>query len=193
MSPRAQACRPLSIAAQPGDVITLASRRGISAGRFDGRGKHGDGWVVIRPTGTDLPPSGQRDPARTHQRGCPGWSARLARSSRRIPGAHHLRLVGLEIAPAPGIFLRSLVDLGGDADQVSALPHDIIIDRCYLRGDPQRGARRGVALNSRHTAIVDSLFLTSRRWARIRRPLPAGMGPAPSGSPTTISKPPART
>ena len=36
---------------------------------------------------------------------------------------------------------------------VCALPHDIIIDRCYLRGDPRRGARRGVALNSQRTAI----------------------------------------
>src|ERR1041384_6813632 len=36
------------------------------------------------------------------------------------------------------------------------LPHDIIIDRCYIHGDPTKGARRGVALNGISMAVIDS-------------------------------------
>jgi cellulose synthase/poly-beta-1,6-N-acetylglucosamine synthase-like glycosyltransferase len=72
------------------------------------------------------------------------------------PGAHHYRLVGLEIAPEKGVFLRELVQFGSSERDAGALPHHIIIDRCYLHGDPGKGTRRGVAMNSRDTAVVDS-------------------------------------
>jgi biofilm PGA synthesis N-glycosyltransferase PgaC len=161
--------------AQPGDVITLAAGAEYH-GPFRWPRKAGDGWVVIR--GTDLPPSGQRI-QREHTTRMP----RLVSASGSVftadPGAHHLRLVGLEIAPAPGIFLRSLVDLGSDAEEASALPHDIIIDRCYLRGDPRSGARRGVALNSRHTAIVDSLFLDFKEVGADSQAIAGWNGPGP--------------
>jgi cellulose synthase/poly-beta-1,6-N-acetylglucosamine synthase-like glycosyltransferase len=73
------------------------------------------------------------------------------------PGAHHYRFVGIEITPARGTLLNTLVELGkGDETSPSALPHHIIFDRCYLHGDPARGTRRGVALNSSATAVVNS-------------------------------------
>jgi biofilm PGA synthesis N-glycosyltransferase PgaC len=163
--------------AQPGDVITLAAGAEYR-GPFRWPRKDGDAWVVIRSVGTDLPPSGQRI-QREHTRRMP----RLVSASGSVitadAGAHHLRLVGLEIAPSPGSFLRSLVDLGSDADQASALPHDIIIDRCYLRGDPRRGARRGVALNSRNTAIVDSLFLDFKEVGADSQAIAGWNGPGP--------------
>jgi hypothetical protein len=39
---------------------------------------------------------------------------------------------------------------------VEEQPHHIIVDRCYIHGDPKKGSRRGVALNGRHLAVVDS-------------------------------------
>jgi cellulose synthase/poly-beta-1,6-N-acetylglucosamine synthase-like glycosyltransferase len=48
------------------------------------------------------------------------------------------------------------VQLGDEATSVEALPHHLIFDRCYLHGDAERGTRRGIAMNSRHTAVVDS-------------------------------------
>ena len=33
-----------------------------------------------------------------------------------------------------------------------------MFDRCYLHGDPKRGSRRGILMNSRSTAVVDSYF-----------------------------------
>jgi biofilm PGA synthesis N-glycosyltransferase PgaC len=163
--------------AQPGDVITLAAGAEYR-GPFRWPRKDGDGWVVIRPASSDLPPSGERIQPE-HTRRMP----RLVSASGSVltadPGAHHLRLVGLEIAPSPGVFLRSLVDLGSDADAVSALPHDIIIDRCYVRGDVRRGARRGVALNSRNTAIVDSLFLEFKEVGADSQAIAGWNGPGP--------------
>ena len=77
---------------------------------------------------------------------------------RADPGAHHYRFVGLEIAPADGEFLNTLIELGDDARGVEALPHHLIFDRCYVHGDAARGARRGIGMNARHVAVVDSYF-----------------------------------
>src|SRR5439155_15021132 len=72
------------------------------------------------------------------------------------PRAHHYRLVGLEMAPADDVFLKAVVELGSDETSLEQLPHHIVIDRCYVHGDQKRGSRRGVAMNSRDTAVVDS-------------------------------------
>jgi hypothetical protein len=37
-------------------------------------------------------------------------------------------------------------------------PHHLVLDRCYIHGDPALGSRRGLALGSRETAVVDSWF-----------------------------------
>src|SRR5262245_9322165 len=72
-------------------------------------------------------------------------------------GAHHYRFIGVEIRPAANTFVYNLVLFGSDTEPVLAnFPHHLIIDRSYLHGDPVAGTRRGVALNSRDTAIIDS-------------------------------------
>jgi hypothetical protein len=75
---------------------------------------------------------------------------------RTAPGAHHWRLSMLEIQGSGG---GDLVRLGDGTDAQSRLdriPHDFFIDRCYIHGDPDRGQKRGIALNSASTAIVNS-------------------------------------
>jgi hypothetical protein len=71
-------------------------------------------------------------------------------------GAHHYRFIGIEIRPRAGAFLYNLVTLGDSETSVDALPHHIVFERCYLHGDPAVGGRRGIAMNSRHTAVIDS-------------------------------------
>ena len=66
------------------------------------------------------------------------------------PGAHHLRLVGLEITPQEGVSLNTLVRLGESETTADAVPHHFIIDRCFIHGDARLGGRRGVA------CVVDS-------------------------------------
>jgi hypothetical protein len=73
------------------------------------------------------------------------------------PGAHHYRLVGLELRPRERTFVKNLVELGGaGATSLDALPHHIVFDRCYIHGDPRSGGRRGIALNAREAAVIDS-------------------------------------
>ncbi|HEY6360384.1 MAG TPA: glycosyltransferase family 2 protein [Vicinamibacterales bacterium] len=140
--------------ARPGDLIALEPRATYK-GPFRLRHKSGNGWIVIASAARDLPPSGRRvDPSHAP------LMPRLIASSGSVvyteAGAHHYRFIGVEIAPAEGEFLNTLVQLGDDDAALETLPHDIVFDRVYIHGDPKRGARRGVAMNSRRTAVVDS-------------------------------------
>jgi hypothetical protein len=141
--------------AHPGDQIELEPGATYQ-GPFRLRPKDGDGWIQV---GSTAPPA--RLAAGTHvtPAGASSMPKLIASAGSVItaePASHHYRLVGLEIAPADGVFLHELVQLGREETRVSDLPHHIIIDRCYLHGDRQRGARRGVAMNSRDTAVVHS-------------------------------------
>jgi hypothetical protein len=142
--------------AKGGDLIALEPGATYQ-GPFQLRRKDGDGWVVISSAAKDLPQPGQRISPSDRSK-----LAKLTSSSGTIvradPGAHHYRLVGLEIAPADGEYLNTLIELGDDARGVEALPHHLIVERSYIHGDPARGARRGIAMNARHMAVVDSWF-----------------------------------
>src|SRR5438445_3292743 len=143
-------------AARAGDVITLEAGATF-AGPFTLPNKPGDDWIIVRSSAPDgkLPPPGTRvDPA--HADAMPKLASRSGGVIRAARGAHHYRFIGIEIHPAAGVFLYNLVELGTTETAVALLPHHLIIDRCYLHGDPKRGTRRGIALNSRHTAVVDS-------------------------------------
>lgn len=143
-------------------------------------------WVLIRsaaPAGA-LPQDGSRvDPS--HAMHMATLQAASGPVLSAAPAAHHYRFEGIRIRPATngatlksklanwarkaasgvegGIagssdapFLYNLIALGTDAESMEELPHHIIFDRCYIHGDPVVGARRGIALNSRHTAIINS-------------------------------------
>ena len=141
--------------AQPGDRITLDAGATYT-GPFRLPRKTGDQWIVITSTGT-LPPRGQRV-APSHAAQMPRLVAEGDVVIQAMPGAHHYRLVGLEVAPAAGTFVNTLIQLGDKEQTVDAQPHHIVIERSYVHGDNTRGSRRGVALNARHIAVVDSSF-----------------------------------
>jgi hypothetical protein len=141
--------------ARPGDLIALEPGA-TYRGPFRLPRKDGDGWIQISAA---VPPPPLSDGQHVSPALAPRMPKLVASAGSVIaaePAAHHYRLVGLEIAPAAGVFLRALVQLGAAETAVDDLPHHIIIDRCYLHGDHDRGARRGVAMNSRETAVVHS-------------------------------------
>ncbi len=143
-------------AARPGDVITLEAGATFR-GPFVLPNKPGSGWIVVRTSALDgrLPPLGSRiDPS--HARLMPKLEAASGSVLTAAAGAHHYRFVGIEVRPSDGAFLYNLVQLGASETSLEMLPHQIVFDRCYLHGDPKKGARRGIAMNSRQTAVIDS-------------------------------------
>jgi len=145
--------------AQPGDVITLEAGATFR-GPFTLPEKTGTGWIIVRTAAPDsgLPPTGTRvTPA--HATVMPKLVAGNGASAviQAAPGAHHFRFIGIEVSPETGAFVYSLMELGSERPTSEAmLPHDIIVDRCYLHGDPVRGSRRGIALNGKSLAVIDS-------------------------------------
>jgi hypothetical protein len=145
--------------ARMGDVILLQAGATFT-GNFTLPNKTGSGWVTIRTSAADsaLPPPGTRvtpaDAGLMPKIITPNSSDALKTSS----GAHHYRFIGIEFGIAPGVTSNSgLIQLGSSSQtSLSVVPHDIIFDRCYIHGNRTRAARRGVALNSARTSIIDS-------------------------------------
>jgi hypothetical protein len=144
--------------AQPGDVITLAAGASYS-GPFTLPVKSGSGWIVVRSSAADtsLPSAGTRvTPAFRNQMpkilGPAGSPALMT-----APGAHHFRFIAVEFAPQAGTYNNGLVRLGTGSETKSAdFPHHIILDRCYIHGDPTTGGKRGVMFSGDFLAVIDS-------------------------------------
>ena len=140
--------------ARPGDIIEL-SAGSIFEGPFRLPRKSGDAWILIRTSAPDgdLPAAGRRvgptDAARMPHLQSSKESVIIA-----DPGAHHYRFFGIEMSPSTGGFLLNVALIGSHESSLALQPHHIIFDRCYLHGDPDRGSRRGIALNAAHSAVI---------------------------------------
>jgi hypothetical protein len=145
-------------AAQPGDVIQLAPGATYT-GNFKLPVKNGDAYIVVRTGGParDLPPAGTRvspehAPALAKIKS-PNTTAALSTT----PGAHHWRIELIEF-PATVNGSGDIIVFGGSASQtqVAQMPHSLIVDRVYVHGDPVVGQKRGIALNSGATQVINS-------------------------------------
>ena len=142
-------------AAEPGDTLELEAGA-IFRGPFTLPAKAGDGWIVIRSSAIDaLPRRGSRV-SPTDATHMPVLEAEKEVVIATQQGAHHYWFSGLEIRPRPGAVLLNLVVLGSTERTTDSLPHHFVFDRCYLHGDPIKGARRGIAMNAAAIAVVDS-------------------------------------
>ena len=145
--------------AEPGDTILLEPGARF-IGPFSLPNKPtGRGWITVRTAAPDrqLPPPGTR----VRPADASSMPKLVARRGDGVihaeQGAHHYRLIGLEITPSDGTYLYSLVWFGHNRDRsVEDLPHHLIVDRCFIHGDPAKGSRRGIALNGRSLAVIDS-------------------------------------
>jgi hypothetical protein len=97
------------------------------------------------------------------------------------PGAHHWRIQLLEFQANAGGF-GDIVTLGdGSTAQTSLtqVPHDLIVDRCYIHGDPVVGQKRGIALNSASTTISDSYIAEMKAVGQDSQAINGWNGPGP--------------
>ena len=168
--------------AQPGDVITLEAGATFT-GSFTLPNKTGIGWITVRTSAPDssLPPSSTRV--------TPAYAAAMpkivvgASSGHAIvaaSGAHHFRLIGIELMAADGVTTFDVVQLGtGSERSTDTLPHDIIIDRCYIHGLVGQPAKRGIALNGSRLAVIDSYLSEFKDQSQDTQAIMGWNGPGP--------------
>jgi hypothetical protein len=173
-------------AAQPGDAITLQAG-GTYTGNYTLPNKSGTGWIIIRTSAPDasLPAPGTRiTPAYASALPkvvSPNSSPALAAAA----GAHHFRLIGLEVTVAAGVTsntgIGGLVQLGEWQTQttLAQVPHDMILDRVYIHGSRTVPLRRCVALNSASTAIIDSYISDAHHEVYDSQAIAGWNGPGP--------------
>src|SRR3989442_11136381 len=95
-------------------------------------------------------------------------------------GAHHFRLIGIELMAADGVTTFDVVQLGtGSERSTDTLPHDIIIDRCYIHGLPGQAAKRGIALNGSRLAVIDSYLSEFKDQSQDTQAILGWNGPGP--------------
>ncbi len=165
--------------ANPGDTLVL--QPGVTyTGNFVLPNKPGAGFVTIQSAAVSTLPTGRMDPSFAAQlpkiRSGNSDPALVTR-----PGAHHYRLVGLELqANAQGY--GDIVDLGsGDTDQntLASVPHDLVLDRLYVHGDPLVGQKRGIGLNSASTTIQNSYIADIKAIGQDSQAIGGWNGPGP--------------
>ncbi|HYE07847.1 MAG TPA: PA14 domain-containing protein [Planctomycetota bacterium] len=143
-------------AAVPGDTVVLQAGA-TYVGNFALTAKAGAGWITVRSSDmAGLPAEGVRA-TRAHAAAMPKLMTPIDFPTVRTVGAaHHWRLIGLEIGMTGGMSY-GLVTLGSGSETSAAqLPHDLVIDRCWIHGRDGAQVQNGVRLNSASTAIVDS-------------------------------------
>lgn len=160
--------------AQPGDTLLLEAGAEF-VGSFELPEKPGStAYITIRTSAADssLPAADVRiTPAYASvlpKIVAPGRNAPAIGTASR---ASYYRFVGIEVTMRPmPVFtepdelgnvrlneLTSLISLGSiETTDRSAVPHHIQFDRCYIHGQPASNLRRGIALNSADTDIVNS-------------------------------------
>lgn len=168
-------------AARPGDTITLAAGATF-VGNFVLRPKPGAQLITVRTAGAN-------DAVPSTIRITPELAARLAKLRspnavavmRTEPGAHHWRLQLLEFQANDG-GNGTIIELGdGSLNQnsLAQVPHDIIIDRCYIHGDPDKGQKRGIGLNSAATTIRGSHISDIKAVGQDTQAIAGWNGPGP--------------
>lgn len=120
--------------------------------------KSGSAWTTLQSSRIDaLPPEGFRvAPAESAL--MPKLTTAGGAAIATAPGAHHYRLVGLEITKASALAaVDTLITLGDGSPAQNSLalaPHDLVLDRCYVHGLAGNELKRGVGLNSAATTIT---------------------------------------
>jgi hypothetical protein len=145
-------------AAKPGDIIALAPGAVFTGNFVLPERPATSAFVTIRTDASDLPGPGERTSPRHAGRLAALQSPTNAPALRTAKRAHHWRLENIAFR-ANRRGEGDVVALGhGGAEQreEADVPRDLVLDRVLLMGDPIAGQKRGVALNSRSTTIVNS-------------------------------------
>jgi hypothetical protein len=170
------------INARPGDTIALA-RGETYIGNFTLPQKDGAEFITIRTAGPDeIPENGRMT------REAASLLAKLRSPNSQpviqtAPGAHHWRLVLLELqSTTTGNGNDQILALGttsASQNSLSQVPHDIVVDRCYIHGDSVVGTKRCVGLDSASTTVTGSYISDCKRIGQDAQAIAGFNGPGP--------------
>ena len=151
--------------ANAGDTILLQAGTTFK-GAFKLPKKEGSEFITIRPTATDsqLPAAEQRiDPTKYGNLLPKLVNPNGGAVIESTPSAHHFRFIGIEFGATKN-GENNIVQLGTAQEKsVEELPHHIEFDRCFFKGDPNVGQRRGIAANGRSIRVLNSYFKDFKR------------------------------
>lgn len=145
--------------AQLGDTIVLQAGA-VFTGPFTLPNKtSGSGWIYIQSSAySSLPAPGERvrllDAINMPKIQVANIGGVRALST--SVGAHHYRFVGIEIRPVVGSYVSTLIQIGNGDTSTATMANNIVFDRCYIHGDSIAGGRRGVAMDGKYVAVIDS-------------------------------------
>ena len=160
-------------AANPGTVLVLDAGATFQ-GSFALPNKTGNGWIILISSQMSLLPAQGIRIAPTAVTGNPGFPTQQAAMPKILTNhpaglpcfrteasAHHYRFVGLEITVDPSVInsygLMFLGDGSAAQNTLDVVPHDQIVDRCYIHGHTNAMIMKGgVILNSANSAVLDS-------------------------------------
>jgi regulation of enolase protein 1 (concanavalin A-like superfamily) len=169
--------------AAPGDTIVLAAGATYT-GNFVLPAKGGTSYITIRSSAADssLPAAGTRI--------APSYASVLPKlqsassgqaALATAPGASFYVIQFLEFLSNPS-GTGAMLDLGSAASSQNSLavvPHDLIVDRCYLHSSPGVAQLRGIALNSGKTTIRDSYISEIKYAGQDSQAIAGWNGPGP--------------
>ena len=78
--------------------------------------------------------------------------------------------------------LGDIITLGDGStaqNKLAGIPHDLIVDRCYVHGDPEQGQKRGIALNSASTSVINSYVSEIKAEGQDTQAVGGWNGPGP--------------
>ncbi|HKG22692.1 MAG TPA: hypothetical protein VKC34_12405, partial [Blastocatellia bacterium] len=171
--------------AKPGDTVLLEAGAAFT-GNFvlpEKSGADDQNWITIRTSASDadLPSPGVRaHPAMSHlfpKIVSPNADAAL----RTAAGAHHYRLMGVELSIGEDVRINfGIVRLGdGSETEAAALPRNMELDRCYIHGNRMADVSRGVALNCANASVLNSYIAECHGIGFDTQAISAWNGPGP--------------
>jgi hypothetical protein len=142
--------------ALPGDTIVLQAGA-TYAGSITLPVKSGTAPVTITTSSVASLPEGRRVAPASAPFMAKLVSAGSMPAVSAAPGAHHYRLVGLEVTCQDGVYCNTLVQVGNGGEATAgALPYEIEFDRMYIHGTATAGGKRGVQMNGRGITVRNS-------------------------------------
>jgi len=169
-------------AAQPGDTIVVQAGATFTGG-FVLPLKSGTGEISIQSSRLSELPEGVRV--------SPAQSALFAKLQTTnvepvvttAPGAHHYRFQGIEFSTsAATVKVYDLIRFGESRNKQKTLdvvPHDLVIDRCYIHGFDTQDVQRGVSLNSAESTVSNSYISDIHTEGIETQAIAAWNGPGP--------------